>query len=101
MCLSLHRPPGDRTSGRNKNAGPDLPTRRTWRLADVEERLGQLTLRARVGHGGEETRIQDGTPAELLTPAHWAGVLRERGDTATGDTISLSYDVLPVPAPIG
>ncbi|MEU4657618.1 DUF2848 domain-containing protein [Streptomyces sp. NPDC023723] len=116
----------------SKNAGPDVLARRAWRLADVEQRLDELTLRAWVGHGGTETPIQDGTLAELLTPAYWAGVLRERGelvpgtvlisgtipmadgvdqfadawrvelgDPATGDTISLAYEVVPMPAPIG
>ncbi|MFE3738355.1 DUF2848 domain-containing protein [Streptomyces sp. NPDC059134] len=116
----------------SKNAGPDVLARRAWRLADVQDRLDSLTLRAWVGREGGETLIQDGTLAELLTPAYWAEVLRERGDLvpgtvlisgtipmvegvdqfadrwrvelgdpATGDTIGLAYDVVPMPAAIG
>ncbi|MET7569070.1 DUF2848 domain-containing protein [Streptomyces sp. NPDC005492] len=116
----------------SKNAGPDVLARRAWRLAEVESRLDDLTLRAWVTHAGEETEIQHGTLAELLTPGYWAEVLRSRGDLTpgtvlisgtipmaegvdqfaeswrvelgdpvTGDTIPLSYDVVPMPEPIG
>ncbi|MFF2847995.1 DUF2848 domain-containing protein [Streptomyces sp. NPDC058001] len=116
----------------SKNAGPDVLARRAWRLAEVEDRLDTLTLRAWVTHRGEETEIQHGTLAELLTPGYWTEVLRARGDLApgtvlisgtipmaegvdqfaerwrveladpaTGDTIRLAYDVVPMPEPIG
>ncbi|MCX5563143.1 DUF2848 domain-containing protein [Streptomyces sp. NBC_00038] len=116
----------------SKNAGPDVLARRAWRLADVEARLDELTLRAWVTHDGRESEIQSGTLAELLTPGYWAEVLRSRGDLvpgtvlisgtipmtedvdqfaeswrvelgdpATGDTIRLAYDVIPMPEPIG
>ncbi|MFJ6571860.1 DUF2848 domain-containing protein [Streptomyces sp. NPDC091292] len=116
----------------SKNAGPDVLARRAWRLAEVEDRLDALTLRAWVTHRGAETEIQHGTLAELLTPGYWADVLRDRGDLApgtvlisgtipmaegvdqfaerwrveladpaTGDTIRLAYDVVPMPEPIG
>ncbi|WP_371542283.1 DUF2848 domain-containing protein [Streptomyces sp. NBC_00554] len=116
----------------SKNAGPDVLARRAWRLADVEARLDELTLRAWVTHDGKESEIQSGTLAELLTPGYWAEILRSRGDLvpgtvlisgtipmtedvdqfaetwrvelgdpATGDTIRLAYDVIPMPEPIG
>lgn len=116
----------------SKNAGPDVLARRAWRLADVEARLDELTLRAWVTHDGKESEIQNGTLAELLTPGYWAEVLRSRGDLvpgtvlisgtipmtedvdqfaetwrvelgdpATGDTIRLAYDVIPMAEPIG
>ncbi|MFD9325126.1 DUF2848 domain-containing protein [Streptomyces sp. NPDC060065] len=116
----------------SKNAGPDVLARRAWRLADVEARLDELTLRAWVTQDGKESEIQNGTLAELLTPGYWAEVLRSRGDLvpgtvlisgtipmtedvdqfaetwrvelgdpATGDTIRLAYDVVPMPEPIG
>ncbi|MCX5086819.1 DUF2848 domain-containing protein [Streptomyces sp. NPDC056121] len=71
----------------SKNASPDVLARRAWRLADVQERLDDLTLRAWVTHDGRETLIQDGTLAELLTPAYWADVLRERGDLVPGTVL--------------
>ncbi|GHJ40768.1 DUF2848 domain-containing protein [Streptomyces sp. TS71-3] len=116
----------------SKNAAPDVLARRAWRLADVEDRLDDLTLRAWVTHGGTRSEIQHGTLAELLTPGYWLEILRARevlapgtvlvsgtipmaagvdqfaeawrvelGDPATGDTIALSYDVRPMPEPIG
>ncbi|WP_407547751.1 DUF2848 domain-containing protein [Streptomyces sp. Pv4-95] len=82
----------------SKNAGPDVLARRAWRLADVEQRLDALTLRAWVNHGGKETEIQHGTLAELLTPGYWAEVLRSRGDLVPGTvlisgTIPMAGDV--------
>ncbi|MCL7381517.1 DUF2848 domain-containing protein [Streptomyces sp. 35G-GA-8] len=73
----------------SKNAGPDVLARRAWRLADVQERLDALTLRAWVTHtgSGEAALIQDGTLAELLTPGYWAEVLRERGDLVPGTVL--------------
>lgn len=71
----------------SKNASPDVLARRAWRLADVEERLDALTLRAWVASEGKETLIQDGTLAELLTPGYWADVLRERGDLVPGTVL--------------
>lgn len=117
----------------SKNAAPDVLAGDAWRLADVSGHLDRLTLRAWVtGEDGTEELIQDGTAAELLTPDHWAGVLRERGelepgtvlvsgtipmrqgvnqfagrwrvqlaDPGTGEEISLGYDVVPMPEPIG
>jgi hypothetical protein len=117
----------------SKNAAPDVLARRAWLLTDVEGRIDELTLRAWVTYDdGRETEIQHGTLAELLTPAYWADVLRERGgltpgtvlisgtipmadgvdqfadgwrvelgDPATGDTIRLAYQVVPLPQPIG
>ncbi|MFJ4964037.1 hypothetical protein EES43_27605 [Streptomyces sp. ADI96-02] len=71
----------------SKNAGPDVLARQAWRLADVQERLDDLTLRAWVSHAGRETAIQDGTLAELLTPGYWVEVLRERGDLRPGTVL--------------
>lgn len=67
----------------SKNAAPDVLARRAWRLVDVEDRLDALTLTAWVG----ETLIQQGTLAELLTPAYWLDVLRERGLHAAGTVL--------------
>ncbi|MFF2186252.1 DUF2848 domain-containing protein [Streptomyces sp. NPDC058155] len=71
----------------SKNASPDVLARRAWRLADVQERLDDLALRAWVTHDGRETLIQNGTLAELLTPGYWADVLRERGDLVPGTVL--------------
>lgn len=129
----------------SKNAAPDVLATSAWRLDDVADRIDGLTLRAWVsgsaegdgdgvpdGDGDAGVLIQDGTGADLLTPHHWADVLRERGelepgtvlisgtipmvdgerqfasrwrvqlgDPATGREISLAYDVVPMPEPIG
>ncbi|WP_017594850.1 DUF2848 domain-containing protein [Nocardiopsis potens] len=71
----------------SKNAGPDVLARRAWRLEDVRPRIDGLTLRAWVAHGGEETLIQDGTLADLLTPDYWVEVLRERGELLPGTVL--------------
>ncbi|MFD7923026.1 DUF2848 domain-containing protein [Streptomyces sp. NPDC059740] len=73
----------------SKNAGPDVLAGRAWRLADVEDRLDTLTLRAWVtpAGGGRETLIQDGTAGELLAPAYWVEVLRERGELTPGTVL--------------
>jgi hypothetical protein len=73
----------------SKNAGPDVLARRAWRLADVESRIDELTLRAWVSHGGTETEIQAGTLAELLAPDYWVDVLRSRGEL-TPETVLIS-----------
>ncbi|PSK89193.1 uncharacterized protein DUF2848 [Murinocardiopsis flavida] len=73
----------------SKNAAPDVIGRRAWRLADVADRLDEITLTAWVGADGAETEIQRGTLAELLTPAYWVEVLRERGLLTPG-TVLLS-----------
>ncbi|MFJ5262352.1 DUF2848 domain-containing protein [Streptomyces sp. NPDC088387] len=82
----------------SKNAGPDVLARRAWRLADVAPRIDELTLRAWVTHGDRETEIQDGTLAELLTPAYWVDVLRARealvpGTVLISGTIPMAHDV--------
>ncbi|OEU90168.1 hypothetical protein DB35_02355 [Streptomyces abyssalis] len=89
----------------SKNAAPDVLATSAWRLDDVAGRLDTLTLRAWVsggdgdsgaggsgaggsGAGGSgEQLIQDGTAAELLTPHHWAEVLRERGELEPGTVL--------------
>ncbi|NYI06233.1 DUF2848 domain-containing protein [Allostreptomyces psammosilenae] len=71
----------------SKNAGPDVLARRAWRLVDVAARLDAITLRAWVTAGGEERLIQDGTLADLLPPAYWLDVLRERGLLQVGTVL--------------
>ena len=71
----------------SKNAGPNVLARRAWLLGDVESRIDDLTLRAWVTHDGTETLIQDGTLAELLTPAYWTEVLRTRGHLTPGTVL--------------
>ncbi|MGI3228046.1 DUF2848 domain-containing protein [Streptomyces sp. GTA36] len=71
----------------SKNASPDVLARRAWRLADVESRIDEITLRAWVSHDGAETEIQTGTLAELLTPGYWVDVLRSRGELTPGTVL--------------
>lgn len=96
----------------SKNAAPDVLATSAWRLADVADRIDGLTLRAWVrddgdGDGGGsdgdrdaapggEQLIQDGTAADLLDPAHWAEVLRGRGELEPGTVlISGTIPMLP------
>jgi hypothetical protein len=114
----------------SKQAAPDMLGRQAWRLADVEDRIDDLTLTAWV-RTGEWTEIQAGTLAELLPPSYWIDVLHshklytpgtvllsgtipmhkgvnqfadewrvELGDPLTGRTISTEYHVRRLPEPI-
>jgi 2-keto-4-pentenoate hydratase/2-oxohepta-3-ene-1,7-dioic acid hydratase in catechol pathway len=69
----------------SKQAGPDVLGTSAWRLSEVADRIDQLELTAWAD--GQE--IQVGTLAELLTPAYWVDVLRERGLLRPG-TVLLS-----------
>jgi len=80
----------------SKNAGPDVLARRAWRLADVESRIDELTLRAWVTHGHTHTEIQHGTLAELLTPAYWVDALRSR-DALVPGTVLISGTIPMTP----
>lgn len=72
----------------SKNAGPDVLAAEAWPLSEVADRVDALTLRAWVsGEDGTEELIQDGTAGELLSPAYWAGVLRERGELVPGTVL--------------
>lgn len=73
----------------SKQAAPDVVGRQAWRLADVADRIDSLTLTAWVGDGASWTEIQRGTLGELLTPAYWLDVLRQRDLLAPG-TVLLS-----------
>ena len=73
----------------SKQAAPDVVGRQAWRLSDVADRLDSLTLTGWVGDGSTWTEIQRGTLAELLTPAYWLDVLRQR-DLLSPGTVLLS-----------
>ncbi|WP_232667613.1 DUF2848 domain-containing protein [Pseudonocardia sp. TRM90224] len=115
----------------SKNAGLDVLGRGAWRLADVEDHLDRIRLRAWVRHGeGPEELIQDSPLAALLAPSYWleehsellvpgtvllSGTVAmvpgvdqfathwraEMADPVTGETIDLSYAVRRMPEPIG
>ncbi len=115
----------------SKNAGLDVLGRGAWRLADVEDHLDELTLRAWVASGdGPDELIQDATLAELLPPRHWLDEVRhllapgtvllsgtvpmlpgvdqfadrwrvELTDPTTGTAFGLAYRVERMPEPIG
>jgi hypothetical protein len=115
----------------SKNAGLDVLGHGAWRLADVEEHLDELHLRAWVApDGGSEQLIQDAPLAALLPPQYWLDEipqLLEPGtvllsgtvamlpgvdqfaarwrvalaDPVTGRTLELAYAVQRMPDPIG
>jgi Protein of unknown function (DUF2848) len=78
----------------SKNAGLDVLGRRAWRLADVEDHLDDLRLRAWVRTGGAEELIQDAPLAALLPPRYW---LDEIGDLLVPGTVLLSGTVAMLP----
>ncbi|MGU3432206.1 DUF2848 domain-containing protein [Actinomycetes bacterium M1A6_2h] len=113
----------------SKNASPDVLGRKAWRLADVADRIDEITLTAWVNG---DTVIQQGSLADLLAPDYWLGVLKERDllrrgtvlisgtismipgvdqfadswrvelmDPATGNTIDCAYRAERMPQPIG
>ncbi|MFC7451131.1 DUF2848 domain-containing protein [Rhodococcus daqingensis] len=63
----------------SKQAAPDVLARQAWRLADVADRIDELTLIGSVMTEAGPRVIQHGTLAELLTPMYWAEELRARG----------------------
>jgi len=115
----------------SKNAGLDVLGSGAWRLADVEDHLDELRLRAWVTHaGGPEQLIQDAPLAALLPPRYWldeipqllepgtvllSGTVAmlpgvdqfadrwrvELADPVTGHTLEVAYAVQRMPEPIG
>jgi len=113
----------------SKNAAPDVLGAQAWRLADVTDRIDEITLQAWVSGG---TPIQTGTLEDLLAPEYWLEVLRQRGlfqrgtvllsgtismhagvdqfadswkvqmsDPAGDRTLTCEYRTVAMPAPIG
>lgn len=78
----------------SKNAAPDVVGAQAWRLPEIADRLDDITLKAWVG--SEDTLIQSGTLADLLTPDYWLGVLKERGLFRPG-TVLLSGTITMLP----
>ncbi|GAA1287862.1 DUF2848 domain-containing protein [Pseudonocardia aurantiaca] len=78
----------------SKNAGLDVLGRGAWRLADVEEHVDELRLRAWVTADGAEHLIQDASLAALLPPRYW---LDEIADLLVPGTVLLSgtFAMLP------
>lgn len=112
----------------SKNAVPDVLATRGWRLADVADRIDRVMIRGRVGT--EQTLIQEAPASTLLEPFYWLDVLDQRGERLPGTillsgtitmnadvdqfspvwgaslgdpelgTLSVRYDVVPMPEPI-
>jgi hypothetical protein len=114
----------------SKNAGLDVLGRGAWRLADVEDHVDELRLRAWVTTDGAEHLIQDASLAALLPPRYWLDEIAdllvpgtvllsgtfamlpgidqfaehwrvELADPLTGRTLDLGYRVERMPEPIG
>lgn len=72
----------------SKNASPDVLAKKAWRLDDVADHIDDIRIEAWVADSrGEETRIQDGSFAELLPPEHWLEQLREKGYAHPGTVL--------------
>lgn len=63
----------------SKQAAPDVLARQAWRLADIADRIDELTLTGIIQTDAGPQVIQKGTLAELLTPMYWVDELRTRG----------------------
>jgi Protein of unknown function (DUF2848) len=115
----------------SKNAGLDVLGAGAWLLADVEDHIDELRLRAWVTHdGGTEQLIQDAPVAALLPPRYWldeiphllvpgtvllSGTIAmlpdvdqfadrwrvELADPVAGRTLDLAYGVQRMPEPVG
>ncbi|HWC24042.1 MAG TPA: DUF2848 family protein [Flexivirga sp.] len=73
----------------SKQSAPDFLGTVAWRWADVEDQFDDFTLKAWVTNEGVEQLIQDGSPAQLLSPAYWLDALR-RADLARPGTMLMS-----------
>jgi hypothetical protein len=115
----------------SKNAGLDVLGAGAWLLAEVEDHIDELRLRAWVTHdGGTEQLIQDAPVAALLPPRYWldeiphllvpgtvllSGTIAmlpdvdqfadrwrvELADPVAGRTLDLAYGVQRMPEPVG
>ncbi|MCJ2125000.1 DUF2848 family protein [Methylobacterium sp. J-077] len=80
----------------SKQSFPDMIGDVAWRYADIEASLDGFTLQGWVSHGGTELLIQDGTPAQLLSPRYWIDRLRAAGLLRAG-TLLLSGTIPMTP----
>ncbi|MDP9936777.1 2-keto-4-pentenoate hydratase/2-oxohepta-3-ene-1,7-dioic acid hydratase in catechol pathway [Paenarthrobacter nicotinovorans] len=76
----------------SKNASPDVLATEAWELGEVEDHVDELTLTAWVTNAGIEEKIQKATLGDLLPPAHWIEVLKER-DLLEPGTVLISGTV--------
>jgi hypothetical protein len=76
----------------SKNASPDVLAKDAWLLSEVEDHIDDLTLTAWVTNNGVEEQIQKATLGDLLPPAHWVGVLKDR-DLLNPGTVLISGTV--------
>ncbi|MFC9334286.1 DUF2848 domain-containing protein [Arthrobacter sp. NPDC057009] len=76
----------------SKNASPDVLATDAWFLDEVEDHIDELTLTAWVTNDGVEEKIQAASFADLLPPAHWVQVLKER-DLLKPGTVLISGTV--------
>lgn len=82
----------------SKQSAPDVLGDVAWRWGDVADTFDDFSLRAWVRHGDDETLIQDGSPAQLLSPTYWIEEMGRSGMLAPGSlvmsgTIPMKHDV--------
>lgn len=71
----------------SKQSAPDFLGDVAWRWGDVRDDFDSFRLRAWVTNDGAEELIQDGSPAELLTPDYWIKRLGEAGRLHPGTVV--------------
>ena len=80
----------------SKQSAPDFLGTVAWRWEDIRSRFDAFSLKAWVTNDGVESLIQNGSPAQLLSPDYWLEQLREAGLARPG-TLLMSGTIPMVP----
>ncbi|MGH3435714.1 MAG: DUF2848 family protein [Sciscionella sp.] len=80
----------------SKQSAPDFLGILAWRWDDIKDDFDNFTLRAWVTNQGREEPIQDGSPAQLLSPAYWLDALTE-ANLARPGTLLMSGTIPMIP----
>lgn len=71
----------------SKQSAPDFLGDVAWRWGEIEDRFDEFTLRAWVNSPQGEALIQDGSPAQLLSPAYWIEEMSAAGLLTPGTVV--------------
>lgn len=71
----------------SKQSAPDFLGTVAWLWDDIKDEFDNFTLRAWVTNAGHEQPIQDGSPAQLLSPSYWLEALKDAGLARPGTVL--------------